>query len=281
MLDRYQHLPEHMDPVVFSIGFFSVHWYALMYILALSVSGYILWRQVRGWLSSDRYIDLVFNLTLGVLVGSRLGYVLLYDFSFYTAHPSAIVWPFDTASGAWIGIAGMSYYGGLVGAVIGLWLFVRQHASSFWRLADAIAFSVPLGYFFGRIGNFLNGELYGRATERCFGMYFPEAALGDTVLRHPSQLYEAFFEGIILFFVVNLLRKRFAFSGALAAAYIVGYGVLRFGIEFFREPDPQIGFVFGWLTLGQIIAAITSVSGLGLFFWLRRKRYGILKSREE
>jgi phosphatidylglycerol:prolipoprotein diacylglycerol transferase len=277
MLDWYQHLPEYIDPIVLTIGFFSLYWYALMYIISLVMGGFVLRRQTKEWLTFEQYIDLVFNLVLGMLVGSRLGYVLVYNLSFYMAHPLAIVWPFDTQTGAWIGIAGMSYYGGLIGASVGTWMFVRQHKQSFWRVADAIAISVPIGYFFGRIGNFLNGELYGRVTQYVWGMYFPNADMGGIVLRHPSQLYEAFFEGIVLGVILLYARKHVRFLGALAATYIVGYGFFRWCLEFFREPDPQIGFVFGWMTIGHSMSAIAYVGGLGLFFWLRWKKYGMIK----
>lgn len=278
MLEYYRHLPEHIDPIVFSVGFFSLRWYALMYVSALCVSGYILWRQTRGTLSFDRYIDLVFDLILGVLIGSRLGYVILYNLPFYVAHPLAVVWPFDSLTGEWIGIAGMSYYGGMIGVIVGLRMFSRRVKMSFWRLADAAAFAVPIGYFFGRIGNFLNGELYGRVTEKAWGMYFPDAMFGNVILRHPSQMYEAFFEGAVLFLVLVHVRKKYLFPGAVAAAYAIGYGFFRFCIEFFREPDPQTGLVFGWMTLGQIVSSIACVIGIGLFFWLRGKKYGTIKT---
>jgi phosphatidylglycerol:prolipoprotein diacylglycerol transferase len=272
MLEWYQHLPEHINPVVFTLGFFSLYWYALMYMLALGVSGAFLWRYVKSWLSFDQYIDLLFNLVLGILIGSRVGYVLLYNFSYYAAKPLAIMWPFDLKTSQWIGISGMSYYGGLAGVLVGIWFFVRQHKLSFWRVADAVAFAVPFGYFFGRIGNFLNGELYGRVTQKIWGMYFLNADAGDMVLRHPSQLYEAFFEGIVLLFVLIFIRKRYRFSGAVAIAYAVGYSLFRLGVEFFREPDPQISFLFGWITLGQIVAAIVSVIGIRLFVFRAKEK---------
>ncbi|MDD5084369.1 MAG: prolipoprotein diacylglyceryl transferase [Candidatus Moranbacteria bacterium] len=268
MIEWYQHIPERIDPVVFTVGFFSLYWYAIAYMAAVGVSGFFVWREVRGYLSFDRYIDLLFNIVAGMLIGSRLGYVLLYNFSFYAAHPLAIVWPFDTATGAWIGIAGMSYYGGFVGVLIGVWLFVRQYGVAFWKVADAIAWCVPMGYFFGRIGNFLNGELYGRVTHRAWGMYFPGADMGNVVLRHPSPLYEAFFEGIVLFGVLLFVRKRYRFSGAVAVAYVIGYSFLRWWVEFFREPDPQIGLLFGWMSLGQLIALFVCV--IGALLWTLR-----------
>jgi phosphatidylglycerol:prolipoprotein diacylglycerol transferase len=177
-------------------------------------------------------------------------------------HPLAIVWPFDMDTGAWIGIAGMSYYGGLIGISVSAWLFARKHAISFWKLADALAFSTPLAYFFGRIGNFLNGELYGRATDASWGMYFTDT-FGMVILRYPSQLLESFFEGIVLFCIVFMLWKYLAdryatvdISGFVALTYIIFYGIFRFGIEFVREPDIQTDLFFGWMTSGQLYSSL-------------------------
>lgn len=278
MIEWYQHLPEHMNPLVFTLGFFSLYWYAVMYLLALGVSGLVLWRQVRTWLSPDRYEDLVLYLILGVLIGSHLGYAVLYNVSFYMAHPLAIVWPFDITTGAWIGISGMSYHGGVLGIAVAAWMFARHYHVSFWRVADAVAFSVPLGYIFGRIGNFLNGELYGRVTEKIGGMYFPQAEFGDVILRHPSQLYEAFFEGLILYFVLVRMRRHISVSGQIATIYIALYSLFRLFLEYFREPDKQIGFVFSFVTLGQIISIIFLSIGIGFFFWLQRKKCGTIKT---
>lgn len=272
MIDWYQHFPEHIDPIVFSVGFFSLYWYGVLYILALCAGGLVLRRVTSAWLSSDQFEDLILMLVFGILIGSRLGYVLLYNARFYMEHPLSIVWPFDTVTGAWIGIAGMSYYGGLVGAAFGVSYFSWKNKLAFWRVADALALVIPLGSFFGRVGNFLNGELYGRVTQKAWGMYFPQAPFGGIVLRHPSQLYEAFFEGVVLFIVLAVVSKKHTLPpGVLAAFYLIGYGFLRMVLEFFREPDPQIGFVSGWMSLGQILSAAIVVSGFGLFFWLRRR----------
>ena len=278
MLEWYQYLPAHINPLVFTVGFFSLYWYAVAYMAALWVSGYMLWRQVRTWLSFDQFEDLALYLMTGILIGSRLGYVVLYNASFYIKHPLAIVSPFDSVTGAWIGISGMSYHGGLVGVVMAMVLFVRRYHISFWKVADAIAIAVPIGYVFGRLGNFLNGELYGRVTEKMWGMYFPQADYGDIVLRHPSQLYEAFFEGIVLYFVLIWVQRYKYVTGQIAAAYVIGYSLCRLLLECFREPDKQIGFVWNVITRGQIISSIFLSIGIGLFFWLQRKKYGTIKT---
>jgi phosphatidylglycerol:prolipoprotein diacylglycerol transferase len=239
------------------------------------VCGGIYGGALRGWVY---VVDLILYLMAGVLIGSRLGYIAVYNAAFYVMHPLAIVWPFDEVMGAWIGISGMSYHGGLIGIVIALWIFMYHYHVSFWKLADALAFAVPLGYVFGRIGNFLNGELYGRVTEKMWGMYFPQAQLGDVILRHPSQLYEAFFEGLILYFLLVWMRRYKYISGQVAAVYIIGYNIFRLLLECFREPDKQIGFVFTNVTLGQIISSIFLFIGIGLFFWLQRKKYGTIKT---
>jgi phosphatidylglycerol:prolipoprotein diacylglycerol transferase len=176
-----------------------------------------------------------------------------------------------------MGISGMSYHGGVLGVAVAVWIFTRHHRLSFWKVADAIAFAVPLGYIFGRIGNFLNGELYGRVTDTVWGMYFPQAEFGESILRHPSQLYEAFFEGLILYYVLVLIRRHVSVPGHIATLYIAFYSLFRLLLEFFREPDKQIGFVFSSVTLGQIISVIFLGIGIGLFFWLQRKKYGTIK----
>jgi phosphatidylglycerol:prolipoprotein diacylglycerol transferase len=157
----------------------------------------------------------------------------------------------------------MSYHGGAIAVLIATIIFCRRRRIDFWRFADLFSSAIPLGYTFGRFGNFINGELYGRATDVPWGMVFPLDPL--RLLRHPSQLYEAFFEGIVVFAVLWMVRKRFSFTGALFALYIMGYGAVRFFIEFFRQPDAQLGFVLGPFSMGQLLCLLMIAAGAAIY----------------
>jgi phosphatidylglycerol---prolipoprotein diacylglyceryl transferase len=199
-----------------------------------------------------------------VILGGRLGYVLFYNLGYYLQHPLEIILPFEFSGGLhFVGISGMSYHGGAIAVMIATVIFCWKRGIDFWRFADLFGSAIPLGYTFGRLGNFINGELYGRATDVPWGMVFPLDPLH--LLRHPSQLYEAFFEGIVLFAVLWVLRKRFSFTGALFALYVAGYGLIRFFIEFFREPDAQLGFVLGPFSMGQLLCLLMIAAGAGIY----------------
>jgi len=255
LIEFWQHLPHHISPTLISIGSFQIRYYGLMYLVAF----YITYRLVMYRINDEHYPysgdtiqDLFVWLIVGLLAGARLGYVFFYNFGYYSVHPLEIIIPFDFSRGiTYVGISGMSYHGGALGVLAASIIFCRRRKISFWNLADLFAAAVPLGYTFGRIGNFINGELYGRITGVPWGMYFPMDPSGS--LRHPSQLYEAFFEGIVLFIVLWSLRKTRFFDGFLFACYLAGYGAVRFVIEFAREPDAQLGFVAGVLTMGQVL----------------------------
>jgi len=303
MLEFYQNLPQHIDPIVFSIGSFSIRWYSVMWIAGMSVIYLILYLAIKnnkfsifnfsakggpasGWqfsnnfkLSNDQLQNLFFWLVAGALIGGRLGYVIFYNFSYYIHNPLEVFLPIQVMSyGLQVtGIFGMSYFGGLVGAIVAGYIFARRKNLSFLGLADFVILAVPAGYFFGRIGNFLNGELYGRSTGVPWGMYFSD---GGNVLRHPSQLYEAFFEGIVLFLILRVAKnkkygQRSKVSGQLFMIYVFGYAFFRFFLEFFRQPDFQEGLFFGWMTTGQLLAMMT-VLITGLFFILRRLKISII-----
>lgn len=278
-LEFYQHLPERINPEIVHFGFFSVGWYAVMYLVAFLVAWGLLRKRLKlgeGKITVSQLFDFLLACFLSAVIGGRLGYVLFYNFSFYSSHPLAIISPFDSGTGELIGIYGMSYHGGLIGALFAALLFVRKYKLNFWALSDFVVPAIPAGYFFGRIGNFLNGELYGRATSGWFGMYFPGDALG--ILRHPSQLYEAFLEGFLLFLFFWFWRNVRKLQGNFLALYLIGYAAMRFLGEFFREPDPQIGFIFGSFTLGQLFSVAMLISGLGLLFY--KKRDSLLALRE-
>jgi phosphatidylglycerol:prolipoprotein diacylglycerol transferase len=212
---------------------------------------------------------------IGVIVGGRIGYVIIYNPLYYLKNPLEIFLPFNFSHGiTFTGISGMSFHGGLIGVIVAIWIFTRKTGYNFWNTVDLFAAVVPLGYTFGRIGNFINGELYGRVTTSPIGMYFPLAP-GQS-LRHPSQLYEAFFEGIVLFIVLWNLRKLKTPKGAMLSFYIIGYGFVRFFIEFYRQPDPQLGFVFMSFSMGQLLCGLMMASGVALYLYLSRieKRRG-------
>lgn len=199
-------------------------------------------------LSQERIMDALVWSVVGLAVGARLFYVIFYEPSFYFSHPLSIIWPFQ--DGRFTGISGLSFHGGCIGAIIAFVLFCRKNRVNIWTLGDLFIPLIPIGLFFGRIGNFINGELYGRVTSSPIGMRF----LSDpNHLRHPSQLYEALLEGIVLFLVLGYFRRR-VHGPKLLAFFLGSYAILRFIAEFFREPDVQLGYFFDWMTMGQIFS---------------------------
>ncbi|MEA3322976.1 MAG: prolipoprotein diacylglyceryl transferase [Patescibacteria group bacterium] len=265
MIDSYQHIPKLIDPVAFSIGSLSVHWYSLMWLAAFAATYFLLvWRIKKGEGSYDKNFiqDVTANALIGALIGGRLGYVIFYDLPYYLAHPLQIISPYDLVAGEWVGIYGMSYHGGVIGVVIALIWTARKKKKNILDLFDFIAPAASLGYMFGRIGNFFNAELVGRITQSPVGMYFND----DIFLRHPSQLYEAFFEGLILFVILWSLRNRGLPRGVMSALYLIGYSLARFGVEFFRAPDAHLGFIFSGITMGQILSFVMFGAGIVLLF---------------
>lgn len=277
-----------------------------MYLVAFTVVYFLLIYRIRKKenafeINKNQLIDLSIYLITGLLVGARLGYVIFYNLPYHIDHPLEILLPFKISCFTlhascfmYAGISGMSYYGGLIGVILAGWIFAKRKKISFWQLADFVIPAIPAGYFFGRIGNFLNGELYGRITEKPWGMYFP--ADFSRFLRHPSQFYEAFFEGLVLFLILwsvrnrkfsnchpeldsgskqNKIRFRIKFGmtadGSLLIPYLLGYSFFRFCIEFFREPDPQIGLIYGLITLGQVFSILIMAVGAGLILARKHK----------
>lgn len=272
LISFWQHLPSHISPVLFGIGSFQLRYYSLMYLVAFAVT-YLLFvyrikhREIK--FTTETLQDYLVWAMLGLIIGGRFGYALFYNFSYYSAHPLEVVLPFDFSNGfRFVGLSGMSYHGGLIGVVLVTIFFCRKHQINIWQFGDWLCAAAPLGYMFGRIGNFLNGELWGRVTSVPWGMYFPLDATMS--LRHPSQLYEALLEGLFLFVVLWSVRKRNPFDGFLIGLYIFGYGLVRFIIEFFREPDPQLGFVLGFNTMGQILCTLMMLTGILIILWRRQ-----------
>jgi phosphatidylglycerol---prolipoprotein diacylglyceryl transferase len=278
MMDEFliwwQHLPENINPIIFEIGSFKLQYYGLMYVVAFAITFFLVLFRIKREkdfdITSDQVKDLTTLMMVGLIIGARLGYVLFYNLSYYLKHPLEIILPFEFSNGiTFTGISGMSYHGGLIGVILCAWLYAHRTGLSLRQLADLYTPVVPLGYTFGRIGNFINGELFGRVTSSSIGMHFPFAP--GTGLRHPSQLYEAFFEGIFLFAVLWIIRKIKKPSGAMLAFYLIGYGTIRFFIEYFRQPDVHLGYVLLAFSMGQLLCAAMITCGALLFLYLRKK----------
>ena len=269
-------MPEKMNPVLFKIGGFAIQYYGLMYIVGLVIT-YLLARyrlrreSGRFDITIEELQNSIMAMFIGLIVGARLGYVLFYNFQYYIQHPLQIILPFDIANGwRFIGIAGLSFHGGLIGLSIVGFLYMRRHGIQFRQLVDLAVPGAALGYTFGRLGNFINGELYGRITESAIGMYFPTAPGPE--LRHPSQLYEAFFEGVVLFVILWILRNKMKTPGAMFPMHSIGYGVFRFFIEYARQPDEHLGFVLFKLSMGQVLCGLMIIAGV-LIWWLFHRYY--------
>lgn len=273
-INTWQQLPYHISPSIFTIGSFQLRYYSLMYLVGFAIVYSLTIYRIKNEhyeYTAETLQDYLVWAMFAMIIGARLGEVSFYNFSYFVQHPLEIFLPFSFSNGVqFTGISGMSYHGGVIGIILfSIWFF-RKRKIDFWRFADLIVPAIPLGYMFGRLGNFINGELWGRVTTVSWGMYFP---LDPTQsLRHPSQLYEAFFEGIFLFLVLWLIKKKKYFNGCLVGLYIFGYGFVRFMIEFFREPD----FMVGPISIGQVLCALMMVAGIIVILW-RRKVSALVK----
>ncbi len=250
------HYPD-ISPIAFSIAGFEFYWYGLMYVIAF-MSFWILgrWRAQREpfQISNEWVGDLLFYGALGAIIGGRFGYILFYQWSAFLAEPILLfkVWQ-----------GGMSFHGGLLGVLFAVWLFAKQKHYGFVRLLDFIAPLVPLGLMAGRIGNFINGELWGRASDLPWAMVFPHV---DGTPRHPSQLYQAGLEGLLLFVILWIYALKPRADGRVAGLFAMLYAVMRFSMEFVREPDRHIQFIaWEWLTMGQLLSV--PILLVGLFLW--------------
>jgi phosphatidylglycerol---prolipoprotein diacylglyceryl transferase len=258
-----------IDPVLVSIGPFAIRWYALAYIVGLVIG----WRYcnwlARRWAARGTPVtgakeidDFLVWATIAVVLGGRIGYVLFYNFAYYLQNPAQMI-------ELWHG--GMSFHGAALAVIIAMALFCLQRRISFLRFADMVVCAVPIGLFLGRLANFINGELWGRPTDVPWAMVFPN---GGPLPRHPSQLYEAFLEGIVLFLILFFLQRSDttrARAGTLSGTFLIGYGAFRIIVEFFREPDAQLGFLIGGATMGQLLSIPLIVVGLFLIWYARRR----------
>jgi phosphatidylglycerol:prolipoprotein diacylglycerol transferase len=249
-----------IDPILVKLGPLQLSWYGLMYVFGFAASYLLVRYQLRRrdfGLSKIDVENLYFYFILGLVIGARLGYILFYDLKMYLENPLEII-------AIWHG--GMSFHGGLIGVLVVGIAFSWKNNKSFWKVADLVIVTAPVGLMLGRIGNFINGELYGRATRVPWGMVFPK---GGPLPRHPSQLYESGLEGALLFLILWFLKDRKLPDGGLLAVFLFLYGVFRFFVEFFREPDVQLGFILGPLTMGQVLCAGMMIGGALLMIYLR------------
>ncbi len=255
-------LPE-LNPIAFSIGPLAIRWYSLAYIVGILFT--VFWLKKcntkNKFLSPEAYENWMTWAIVSIILGGRFGYVFFYNAGYFLQHPLEIF-------AFWQG--GMSFHGGLLGVIFGMWLYAKKYKINFLQLTDCLAVAAPVGLLCGRLANFVNMELYGRVTGSNFGVIFPNA--GD-LPRHPSQLYEASLEGILLFVILFSLRNRFTNQhGKLSGIFLALYGSFRIIIENFREPDDQLGFFFEKITLGQLLSLPLILVGIFLFFFSSRKK---------
>lgn len=260
-----------IDPVLIEIGPFAIRWYALSYIVGIFFAWWYarrlastprLWGPAGAPMTTADLDDFVVWAAAGIVLGGRLGYVLFYDLPHFLANPIDIV-------AVWHG--GMSFHGGFLGMMLAMTAFARRRKIPVWSFIDTIAPGITIGLMLGRLANFINGELFGRVTDVPWAFVFP--AGGDEP-RHPSQLYEAALEGLALFLVLRLLTHRFhrlTTPGFVSGAFCAGYGAARTFVEFFREPDIQIGYLAGGLTMGMLLSVPMIVFGIGLMIWSARR----------
>ena len=253
-----------IDPVAIALGPLKIHWYGLMYLVGIGGAWLLASRRLKdfdpSW-SKEKLSDLVFWVAMGVILGGRLGYALFYDLPAYLAEPLKIL-------RVWEG--GMSFHGGLIGVMLATWLFGRRNGKSFFQLMDFIAPLVPIGLGAGRIGNFINAELWGKVTDVPWAMVFPN---GGPDPRHPSQLYQFALEGVALFLILWLYSRKPRPTMAVSGLFAICYGIFRFIVEFVRVPDAQLGYLaWNWLTMGQVLCLPMILGGIGLMVWAYRRQ---------
>lgn len=273
-LHFWRHLPANISPNLLEIGSFQLRYYSLMYLVAFGIT-YLL---VKYRIKKEKFPfrletiqDYFVWAIVGLIIGARCGYIIFYNLDYYLGKPWEIILPFSFEGGfRFTGISGMSYHGGLLGLLTASVIFCHRRGIAFWSFADLFAPAVPLGFSFGRLGNFLNGELYGRVTEVPWGMYFPLDPSGQ--LRHPSQLYAMLLEGFLLFAILWSIRKIKQFPGFHFCLYLIGYGLARITVEFFRQPDPQLGLFWQTVSMGQILSGLMVVAALVILAYKFRHR---------
>ncbi len=275
-MEYWNHIYSNFNPVAFSLFGINVHWYGIMYALALLTAIYAAhWiiKKDNLDISKDTLDSYICWVELGVILGARIGYIVFYDpnTTYYLTHPWQIFNPFGE-DGSFVGISGMSYHGAVIGFITASYLFCKKNKISFLFITDIAVIAISLGYIFGRIGNFLNKELVGRVTDVPWGIYV------DGVLRHPSALYEAFLEGFVIFIILFILRTKKQFDGQIAVLYLILYSIMRIISELFRQPDIQLGFLLGtnWLTMGILISASFTILCIIFYYLLLKKKKNII-----
>lgn len=258
-----------INPTIFTIGSLEIRWYGFFYVLSFLLAYWLIkknfsHRDIK--ISTDDYDTFLFNMMLGVILGGRVGYILFYNLAYYFSNPLAVFY-------VWEG--GMSFHGGALGVIVAGYLFCRKHRLSFYQLADPVMPIVAIGLGLGRLGNFINGELYGRETTMPWGMIFPNTD-PLALVRHPSQLYEGLLEGIVLALVLQFMYRTLKTKGLVFWSFIGLYGLFRFIIEYFREPDNidlyREGLIFGFLTMGQLLSLIMIITCIIMSFFILRKK---------
>ncbi len=254
-----------IDPVAIALGPLKIHWYGLMYLVGIGGAWWLASRRLQRfdahW-TKDTLSDLIFWVAMGIILGGRLGYVLFYDLASYIENPALVL-------RIWEG--GMSFHGGFLGVLLAVWLFGRKHKKSFFELMDFIAPLVPIGLGAGRIGNFINAELWGKATDVSWAMIFPTDP--EQLARHPSQLYQFALEGVALFVILWLYSRKPRPTMAISGMFALCYGIFRFIVEFVRVPDAQLGYLaFDWLTMGQVLSIPMIVGGIGLIVFAYKRQ---------
>lgn len=258
-------LYQSLDPVAFSIGPFSVRWYGIAYVLGFLCTGLVVWRTAKRWkidVGVDQVTTIIMWAIIGIILGARLGYVLFYGAGYYLENPGKILMFSE---------GGMSFHGGLIGGLLSGLISARQTRMPYTTIADLCVIGAPIGLFFGRCANFVNGELWGAVTDLPWGVVFGGAA-GD-MPRHPTQLYEAVLEGLVIFVVLFVLSRKVPPRprGTFLGLFLVMYGAFRFLIEFVRQPDAQLGYLAGgWLTMGQLLSLPLVIVGVAVLIWAVR-----------
>ncbi|WP_428771242.1 prolipoprotein diacylglyceryl transferase [Vibrio sp.] len=261
MSQEYIEFPN-IDPVLFSIGPLSVRWYGLMYLVGFMFALWLANRRAdrpgSGW-TREQVSDLLFAGFLGVVIGGRVGYVLFYNFDLFLQDPLYLF-------KVWTG--GMSFHGGLLGVISAMFWYAHKHKRTFFGVADFIAPLVPFGLGMGRLGNFMNSELWGRVTDVPWAIVFPN---GGPLPRHPSQLYEFALEGVLLFLILNLFIRKSRPLGSVSGLFLAGYGTFRFVVEYFREPDAHLGLYGGFISMGQILSLPMVIAGAAMMIWAYKR----------
>ncbi len=276
-MSPWNEIYQRLDPIAFSLLGFPVHWYGLAYVcallLAFFIAKFIIKHYPKAFPISNSMLDSYFIWAeIGVILGARIGYIIIYDPMrfWYLANPWQMFNIFDS-NGNFIGIRGMSYHGAIIGFLLASFLFVKIKKQNLLIYLDLVALSAPLAYVFGRIGNFLNQELYGRVIPESDSFGQSIGILVDGVLRYPSQLLEAFLEGVVVFIIVLIVAKLSQIRGILIATYAIGYGFMRFVAEYWREPDVQMGLLFGGFSMGQILCGVMIFTGIIMIIALKSK----------